>query len=758
MQTNKAIKAVTLFISVFLLLSCLVLALSAEDGIEKDKTDAKNSLIAYWSESQYKEDAEMLRVIEEYNKNQGIFDSCQTEEQLAFEVKRAFLRLDLCFEYASAIAGIEKYTLDPLPKKEAYDIYDFADYKICQVSINTFLAYEVCKDEYQKASVSLYRLLADTETEAYLPRHSEILNKAIENITVSDKEALVLAMSDMQRLSEGAKKVFEARSLPYSLVKKYKAALKLEIYELFKSRNGVRMSLVSEIAELLDCIEFSGSADGLEAFIREADRYLTRADLAEETVKVYEQITSSELYPLYTGEDKTLLIDRLHGGTSALLRSDFDLAELEKIKNESILSLEKADASALIDVKTYYTVGIDRYAEEELQAIAFSAKEKISSCENKEDIDVLLAETFISVSREIAASSVRQARENAFLQIEALDTVTADEKKIFESRAVLLAEEALQKIKSAKTEEELDAVAEEFSKKAEEIISESANEDIRELLLLKERAKEEVSDIHYDTVKELGTLPFIDDSAKIILSQAADRALEDCLNKIDSAIAPSGITEATDAAKKTLAWVGSEGKRQDGEGYILLRDRLYLELYSMADLGEDEKKEFFFCTEAQRADLSQKVLDLSESFLNDCQYKTSKKELNGLSNEYKEKILSLKKESLSLYLKEFAENEREELAEFVNSSRLSKGKKQELIEKINTELDGILSKIDQTTSLDEISSLAFEIQEKHTELKAFLLQEAEKESKTKTAVWIAAGILSALAIAVAAVLIWKKKK
>ena len=485
------------------------------------KARAKDTLAAHIAASPHKDSGELLAILTEYTQSNGIFDLTVEESEVAFELKRATLRVDWYGDFMSARSRISEI-LSPHDPSEMLTIlenqYKSRDIALSAISFTDKNASLLADSEYADGQEAIEDIKTSAKAEKYLRDHSGVISAPADSIDASYLPLLKTAIADAIALEDkvAAKIVDTVRTL-YG---KYKLAMVAEL----EGRNiHPSASRLWENAVLAMSHEISAIPEALppSEFQASINRALQRAETVREVIERFTEIISLEEYKSFSDTSKAALISSAQNACSVVLSADFTPISWEQrlgeAKASAMLILEKAYSSA------HLITMAESAKDPGALPLARSAAARIESALTMEEVRALTLEADFSLSVILHGEKAEALAEALKKEINALAHLDPSQREDF----CLETDEALPSISEAIREaDSADALAAAFAEAQKvlgEIRSKALYEDLRNA---KRQAAEDLLAEKELLKNEISTLIYASDSAKATLLSRLDTETE----------------------------------------------------------------------------------------------------------------------------------------------------------------------------------------------------------------------------------------
>ncbi len=585
------------------------------------RAEAKDAVTVHLEKTSYASAPLMTALVKDHTEEDGILDRCDTLDAVALEQSRACLRIDLYGKYLDAEKKITEHDGDPALLQGALDAYEYADYRLEQVSAAAADAAADCKAEYEAGCRALEELIVDAEVAAYEPLHEAIVKKELSKLSEADREALTSAIGDLCRLSEGAQKVFEERGLPADLAAKYKKLAEEAVQRTLGDETLLRRDFARRLTDEIALLTTAGKASGLEELTAAADRAVQKADAADTLLTRYDAITASAAYGQMPEANKNALEITANNAAKAVCQTlpvageDFKTTLVKPIK-EGLLLLEKEEAYALIDKEAARTEGLTEAEKAQIKALAFQAKEEIKALTDGETVQKRTHLAVFEICKERDLCKLEHRVDEILREIGNLDMLDSLLISAYQNQLMNYCNDNLPPLREMADEEvyrtSLATVSEYIEDYRKKVLS--RNEGAREAK--KDEARDSLTELHRETVDLIESMTFLDPRDRTSLKQAADLALTDGIAAIGAAHAPADIDAALADAIERLEWAEDEADKQNSEAGVEKKTETTKDLHTVAGQLRDELRGLPYLSDADKQAALDRIDLALEDFTN----------------------------------------------------------------------------------------------------------------------------------------------
>ncbi|MBQ8850142.1 MAG: hypothetical protein IJ011_07425, partial [Clostridia bacterium] len=511
-------------------------------SLDLAKADAKDALSEY-AESLGMDDA-LADIVAEFNGKGGIFDTAETEEDVAEQLFIAKTRCKWLDEYRQAIDDIEGYIgensaiadkAEALYEETAKAINDGQRSSSDDIAANL-------KDDIAKMDA----LVTEAESEKFKNDHKAVIEKT--DVTPADKSALSDAIADAEGLSDGAEALLS--DILTDIGEKYKEAITEEIASHItddgaKAERQVDADKLASLVKELSAKDADGNFD-LAGLKEDADGYLEKSETVKALYDSYVEDYLSGGDEYFGDEAKKAATE----GASEIINAT-DGSE-EAIKDAAITELKQL--SALEDIyesaEGYETV-------EKIPELLEKAESEISGYTDDAAIKGYADAIKDEIAEVIRLYEVGNANDGLGETVESLKDVISDYEFITESEK----EKLLDELTAIESQAKSDISGASDGEAVKEALK-SAEEKIAELA---ENADKAELDACLESVKE---------SLNGAYGEREDYSAENYIK----------IVDIINGCNAELAEADSV------EEYIAIRDRGVAEITAVEDLLEEAKR------------------------------------------------------------------------------------------------------------------------------------------------------------------------
>lgn len=571
------------------------------------KAQAKDALVIHVSDCEYREDAEILSLLAEYNSYNGVFDGCNAVETVAFELERAKIRADLYGEYVKDLSVVEGWIGKTELSNDLYDEYDFAKYRITRVDRDAEGAMNVCKNEYDKGVRAMAELVVEAEVRAYEPKHAEILEKSVSQVTNADKAAILAAIKDMYELSDGAQKIFEDMRTPDDLADKYVAVTKKEIDLILGNKTALRRDNAYALKDTADVLSAEGKADNLEKLTHDADAALMKAIEIDNVLDRYDEIANGEAYKSFSDANKLALEKIAREATEAIVTSQGNEGQLIGMREDAKTALNRQEGYSVIDVAATEKSGLADETQAAINKLSEDAKQAIREETNAANIKKLTEAAVFDIKQEQDLEVLRAEADAAVDAVNGMDVLTDVQKKDYVDKIQVYVGEQSERIRNAKTAEAHADEVDSFRLHLKDYLEAANAENERCRAEKKQEASDAVREAHRNTVGKIDGLAYLTDQERGSLKQAADLTLSEGLREISNAHSPTEIAMEENGVTSTFAWIVEQGEQQNEDAGDVQRSESNRRIKNKAGELLEQIGEKQYLTDEQRMALEQDV-------------------------------------------------------------------------------------------------------------------------------------------------------
>ena len=541
-------------------------------ALDIKKAATKDIITSDIASREYAADDKMVSLESSYNADGGIIDSCQSEEELAFESERASLRADLYGQYVLAGKRILSFGSFDSLVTEAARKYSYYDYNILSKDPASEGAMESCILEYETFLSELDDLVTSAESTAYINKHSAIIGKDLSEITVADKDAILSAITDATNLSEASADFIEGNGTVDKLAEKYKEISK-QIIE--KTLGEERKLHAYELKDQIGRLSASSEIAKLTALVEAADGIVKRAELIDSVLDLHSDIKSSKKYKDFSADNKALL-DKIATDAANAIVGESDVAEAEKLATDAAIALSRAEACAILDalVSAISTsVSADTLAA--INSTVGAAKDKIDLLTTADEIKKATELCEFEVGKEITKDLLDGVATSIKNDIDALGFISDADKSAYKNRIDELLSELNGDMADAKDEAEKESAIKKFSDRLYQIKDEAEekNNGIRD-----EENKEAFSKLDEklaECIDRIDALKFLSDDKKASLKAEAETLTEKAKESLTSSKGSDESEEIFDKAISDIETLTANAESEDTE--IASRERAALD-------------------------------------------------------------------------------------------------------------------------------------------------------------------------------------
>ena len=528
-------------------------------AIDFARASAKDTIAADIAAREYKNDSTMLKLVSEYNAANGIIDNCQTVSEVEFETFRAKLRADLYGKYVDTVATIDKWVGDDKLKTDAYNQYDYANYRITITDRSAKGADTLCQEEFDKGCAALEELVIKAEVAAYEPKHAAILQKQKDSVTPADKEALLSAITDMEGLSDGTKEYFEDKRTPADLAEKYKAIAKQEIENTLGSSTDARKDHLYALKDKLDDLSVSGKANDLPSIVESTDSLVKKAEALDKVFDRYEEIIASPEYQGFSDADKSAIDQTAKNVTDEIAKAEMSDEELAKLTEESLAKLDRNAAIGKINAAAAQRSDKTADTRAAIDKIIADTKVALEAETDPEKINDLAEKAIFDIKQEFDLQDMAKRIDETVSKINKLDSLTDDQKEEFEKKLRDLFEAEAERIRALDNDTAHKAALEDFYAESESIFADADMKNEEKRAEKKAEFANDINEAHAKLLEKINGMSYLSEEEREALKGDANVSLWASHAKLSEAKTAAEMTSIKNDALAELEWLGERG-------------------------------------------------------------------------------------------------------------------------------------------------------------------------------------------------------
>jgi len=541
---------------------------------------------------------------DEYCAEGGVIDQCDSGEKVGNELLKARKRILLYENYKESVADIIGFVGEGELTSEAEGSYLAFDVSLKSTDSDAEGYVAELEKRFADGCDALADIVTQAEVKNYEPKHTYIINKDIKEVNLSDKEALIAAIEDMDALGEGAQGVFEEREVPNLLAEKYKKIARLEIEQALGQTEGQRKNTADKLILQVDALTVSGRANALSEFKENADGIVLKARESASVISRYEEIVSSTGYQSFAESDKSILLNIADGAVTAMVdvkAGEAHDATVRAISDDGIVALNRAEACAMIDARAASRADIKAVATvESVKSISAEAKQRIGGESDADEIEKLADQAIFDISKEFDLYDMNVKANDAKAAVEALDVLDEAQRGefVFQIETTLAAQS--ETLKEAENDALRLSAKRDLETKVTAIVEDSKRENETQRIAKREEFSQSLRADHGDAVAAAEGLSFLNPDARSAYVSELDEILEKGLEDIEDAMIPLQMEEIIRLAREEMDEILAKGSYADekagGERRAIsngdLRvygNSLISEIKSLEYLSEEEK-------------------------------------------------------------------------------------------------------------------------------------------------------------------------
>ena len=348
------------------------------------------------------ESTDLIELEKEFNKENGIIDSCESAQALRLEVARAsglksiFDSVRNAREKTAIVLG--QYDKNAFEKRIS-DVYAAAYTELMALNVSTQEIFAAQSTRIlSETDNSLTSILNEAKAERFLLDHKEIIKKPKDELELSDEIFLKSALSDYSLLDVSVKKSLISQI--NSIAEKYNIIVAKKITSIL-----INDSFYLDLCEpLLNELKNLSPVD-IDVFYNNCNLILKKAHTLSEIVSYYRSIVQGEFYQAYNDTEKSDLSALCAEASKkianiALGKDETFETELSLCYDSAKLSIARANEFVRIRVSAR---GSDAT---EILALIADARARISACSTKSEMTALADTAIFKISRELTKNEI----------------------------------------------------------------------------------------------------------------------------------------------------------------------------------------------------------------------------------------------------------------------------------------------------------------------------------------------------------------
>lgn len=397
------------------------LLLGTVKGLLEDQKDGRDRLSGYIDEMKSLAEA----TVSSANTSKKVAPLKPLFDTYSVESGRAKLRDDWHDAYVDALDRIADLVgEDTTLEHAAQGTYLRVDGELLEADASAWDAV------YTDGQAALADVVADAEAKNYTEKHGAILNRALNDVTVSDIPSLEAAMTDASALSDlaSAKLADKLEKLGES----YKVAIQKKIMETAKDDvcQDLRNQWIAQVNQKVGAL----SVADLDALKEQTDSYLAKANTIAEMLDRYAEICSAEGYGNYKENFKAAMrktaTDAASDALEAIPMNGMTLEQrLQELKDDTALDLAKQEGIARI-----YAAAKDSTLSDVAQILT-ETQNRINAEENRDAIPVLVSSAVKDIEACLAKEEMRKRTAALKAEIDAMPYLSQSEKDSYRAQA-----------------------------------------------------------------------------------------------------------------------------------------------------------------------------------------------------------------------------------------------------------------------------------------------------------------------------------
>lgn len=477
------------------------------------RADTKDRVEQAAASSPYAPSDELTRLISEYIAAGGILEGCATESELSFELWRAKLRIGwwetLCATKKEISSLLTPHDATAM-RSRAEAEWSAIDARICAISRNTAAAEADCTQALNNGRSALSALLPEAEAEKFSLDHIGIIEKAQGTLVTDDRDVMIIAIQDWQKLSAEAKNHLSAEA--GKLRESYRAVTRLCLLKTMREdkASSLRKSFINKLCETLltlnltELTELGAAADGL----------LLQGETLSLLLDRYHEILSDVDYIKYDEKYRTDLDTLCESACRSILSLSVlgyePSPKLTALLEQGILSLIKTQAIASI-----HLAAEDSTLPEVTSALRI-AEARIEAATSEQGIAAVAEEGILTIRKAILEEQASKLSSDVIQRLSALSYLTEEQRQTLVSEITQKAQEIAAKIPIAADLAELNLAYTAYTISCEGIL---AKGEALHLSKCKEEAASELLAMIAKGKEDLSALPEPEEEIKLQFSE-----------------------------------------------------------------------------------------------------------------------------------------------------------------------------------------------------------------------------------------------
>ena len=375
-------------------------------------------------------DSELERLEQFFNAKGGLLDKCESSYQMNAEIQRAIYKKRLYYSVRDTLSDLSiiigSYDGTAF-KNRVNECYSTASSALDILS-NTLEQFEEnCNKALEKANSELLGILQESKAQRYLLDHSQIIKKPKNELSVNDEIALRIAITDYLKLEADVRAVISSQIS--SVSGKYKTVLSLLICSL-RADDSFYLDICESIIDELKALP----TEDISVFYSSCNSIMQKAEALEEAVSYYRQLCSSELYKVYSDQEKNELSSVCKNFSKALCTLGLNATQgyreqLDALLRDAIAELDRIDQAVRVRVATRESENVN------ILNILSDARVSIFLCSSRTEMVAVADKAIFKINRLLTIDTIISQSDECSTAIEKMDFLTKDEKSTFSSRS-----------------------------------------------------------------------------------------------------------------------------------------------------------------------------------------------------------------------------------------------------------------------------------------------------------------------------------
>lgn len=385
-------------------------------------------------------DGDLLNIEAIFNASGSKIDLCRSKAEIEREEERAtfFKALYTCVSSAREDLSIILLNQDKTSFEERISkAFSDASNDLKDLSSANSVFAENCNLILKMSEQNIKLTLNEAKAARFLFEHKDIITKQKEDISLTDENDIRACVLSYLNLQEDV--AFVLKSEINSIVEKYKILFAIKIRSLL-SNDALYLDLCehinTEIKEL--------SLNDIGVFFNNTDLVFKKAQTLAQIISKYREATAKDIYSSFTPEEKTALAElckQAQTELSATELSDTDIFDsaLDKVLKNTIICFSRISEYARVRVSARNDEDL------EIKKLLAEAKSKISSSDNKNDMEAIADATIYKINRILTVKEMKARADYAEQKINEMRFLPSAQKSEFIAKLKSLRESTVDK-------------------------------------------------------------------------------------------------------------------------------------------------------------------------------------------------------------------------------------------------------------------------------------------------------------------------